>query len=325
MELKPSEELFSLLNKGVARELQVSVQYILQYTKVEKILRRIKNENILLDTTTYEELGHKIKELAIQEMKHLGDIMERIYILGGEATTKSDPPKIGDNLKEYVELDEKAEIEALDLYDKTIKEAKKCGDQTTVRLFRNIYKDEEDHLRFFEEFKQIDFQEPPGPEDIETEHVKVYTDDYFALLNKAIAAELGAIIQYTNQHEKASKLSLRMKKDPLEIIKGSNKAQVVSGLLKDFAMEEMKHLDKMAERIYKLGGECVYNPDPLPKIGENVDDFLRFGKEGEDYAIVLYRQIVKKANELGDVVTKRLFESIIEDEDRHYWEFDDYF
>ena len=117
----------------------------------------------------------------------------------------------------------------------------------------------------------------------------------------------------------------RKKETPLEAIGDVNKAKVISEMLKKFFMQEMDHLEEIAERIYKLGGECVYNPDPLPEIGETVDDFLRLDKKAEDYAIVLYRQIVKKANEIGDTVTKRLFEKILEDEDEHYWEFDDYF
>ncbi len=325
MSVQPSAELFKLLNASVARELQVVVQYILQYTRMEKILKRIRLENILLETTTYEQLGHQIKKFAIEEMKHAGEIMERIYRLGGEATTKADKPDIGTNLKEYMVNNEKAESEALALYDKVIREARSCGDQTTVQMFRKIYKDEEEHLRFFEAYKSLDFSEPDGPADIETKHTKVYTSEYFDLLNKAVAAEISAIVQYTNQHEKAKKLALRVKKEPLEVLKNSNKAQVISDLLKKTFMEEMKHLDLISERIYKLGGECVFNPDPLPEIGDTVDDFLRFGKKGEDYALVLYRTIVKKASEIGDTVTKQLFESVLADEDRHYWEFDDYF
>ena len=40
-----NKELLELLNQAVARELQVSVQYMLQHTKMEKILRKIKAEN----------------------------------------------------------------------------------------------------------------------------------------------------------------------------------------------------------------------------------------------------------------------------------------
>ncbi|MBN2154270.1 MAG: hypothetical protein JW839_22640 [Candidatus Lokiarchaeota archaeon] len=322
---KPSAELVALLNEAVSRELQVSVQYILQYTKMEKILRKVRAENILLGKTTYEELGKKLKSMAIEEMKHAATIMERLYYLGADATSKADKVTIGSTLKDFMELGYKAEEEALALYMKIIKLAESEGDMETGQIFRKIYTDEEKHLFAFEENLNIDIKEGEGPADIESKHTKGYTPEYFALLNKAVAAEIGAIVQYTNQHEKASKLALRNRESPLEVVADANKAQVVSDMLKKFAMQEMSHLDKIAERIHLLGGDTVTVPEPLPKIGETVDDFLRNGKEGEDFAIVLYRQIVKKASEIGDTVTRRLFQGIIGEEDGHYWSFDDYF
>jgi hypothetical protein len=51
---------------------------------------------------------------------------------------------------------------------------------------------------------------------------------YFALLNRAVAAEISAILQYTNQHEKASFLALLEKISALEVVTEANKANVVS-------------------------------------------------------------------------------------------------
>ncbi|NMC06105.1 MAG: hypothetical protein GYA24_12890 [Candidatus Lokiarchaeota archaeon] len=322
---KPSAELVALLNAGVARELQVSAQYILQHTKMEKLLRKVRAENILLETTTYEALGKLLKTMAIEEMKHAGTIMERLYYLGAEATTKAAPVKIGKNLKEFMSHGFEAEAEALELYMKTIKLAEGEGDMETGEIFRKIYSDELKHYHSFEERLKLDISEPEGPKDIESKHTSVYTSEYFSLLNKAVAAEIGAIVQYTNQHEKASKIALRSLETPMEVIGEKNKAAVVSEMLKKFARQEMSHLDKIAERIHLLGGDVVTTPDPLPKIGETVDDFLRNGKEGEDYAIVLYRQIIAKAIEIGDITTRKVFEGITDEEDGHYWAFDDYF
>ncbi|MHA1712622.1 MAG: ferritin-like domain-containing protein [Candidatus Ranarchaeia archaeon] len=81
---KTTGELFDLLNKAVSRELQVSIQYMLQHTKMEKMLRKVRAENILLDKTAYDAIGSMLKEFAIQEMKHASQIMERIYYLGGD-------------------------------------------------------------------------------------------------------------------------------------------------------------------------------------------------------------------------------------------------
>ena len=88
MSVKITADYIDLLNKAVSRELQVSIQYMLQHAKMEKLIQKVVPENILLDKTTYEKVGAFLKEISIQEMKHAADIMERIYYLGGEATTK---------------------------------------------------------------------------------------------------------------------------------------------------------------------------------------------------------------------------------------------
>jgi bacterioferritin (cytochrome b1) len=75
MAIKPTSEYFELLNKAVSREIQVSIQYMLQHAKMEKLIRKIIPENILLDKTTYEAVGKFLREIAIQEMKHAAAIM----------------------------------------------------------------------------------------------------------------------------------------------------------------------------------------------------------------------------------------------------------
>jgi bacterioferritin len=89
-------------------------------------------------------------------------------------------------------------------------------------------------------------------------------------------------------------------------------------------MAEMEHLEKITERIYLLEGECVVVPDPSPQVGETVDDFLKLDHEAENYAIVLYRQIVAEALKRGDTTTRRVFEDIVMQEEAHYWTFDDF-
>src|SRR5674476_974270 len=79
MAVKISPDYIDLLNKAVEREIQVSLQYILQHAKMEKLVRRTLPENILLDKTTYDAVGKILREIAIQEMKHAASIIERIY------------------------------------------------------------------------------------------------------------------------------------------------------------------------------------------------------------------------------------------------------
>ena len=323
MAVKTTPEYVDLLNEAVARELQVSIQYMLQHTKLEKLLRKVIPENILLDKTTYEAVGKFLKEISIQEMKHAAAIMERIYYLGGQATTKAKKPIIGDSLSEFAKLGVEAEEEALTLYRRLIDESRKAGDYETHELFEKIYGEEEGHLFKFQEYVKIR-DEPEGDTGETSEWRKIFNDDYFTLLNKAVASEISAIVQYTNQHEKAALLSLRMKETPLEVITEKNKTKAISDLLKGVFMQEMGHLEKISERIYLLEGEATVIPDPLPKVGDTADDFLRLDHKAENDAIVLYRKIIEEALKRGDTLTRRMFEDIVLQEEEHYWKFDDF-
>jgi len=324
MAVKATSDYFELLNKAVSREIQVSIQYMLQHGKMEKLMRKVIPENILLDKTTYEAVGKFLREFAIMEMKHAASVMERIYYLGGSATTKSSKPNIGNSLSEFAKYGLKAEEEALVLYRNIIDAARKVEDWETRELFEKIYSDEEKHLFKFQEYVNIQ-DEPEGSEQAPlSEWRRIFTSDYFDLLNKAVAAEISAIIQYTNQHEKASLLALREKNTALEVVTEKNKAKVVSELLIPIFKAEMEHLEKISDRIYLLEGEATTEPDPLPQIGETVDDFLKLDHEAENYALVLYRKIIDEAMKRGDSKTRRMFEDIIGQEEDHYWTFDDF-
>jgi len=324
MVVKISPDYIDLLNKGVEREIQVSLQYILQHAKMEKLVRRTIPENILLDKTTYDAVGKFLREISIQEMKHAASIMERIYYLGGQATTKAGKVTVGGSISEFAKLGAKAEEEALMLYRQIIETAAKMGDWETRELFEKIFGEEEGHLFKFQEYTKFeDEKETPSPVPL-PEWRKIYTDEYFTLLNKAVSAEITGIVQYTNQHEKAAFLELRMKNTALEAITGTNKADVVSKILKDVFMQEMDHLEKISERIYLLDGEAIAKPDPLPVVGETPQDFLRLDHALESSAISLYRQIIAEALKRGDTTTRRMFEDIIVQEENHFWTFDDF-
>lgn len=126
-----SKELQDMLNKGIAREIQVSIQYMWQHV----LWKGVKGFAV----------KDELKEIAITEMKHAEAIAERLATLGGVPTTKPDPIFVGETLKEMLELDKKAEEGAITLYRQTIEMAQKEGDTTTVRLFRQILSDEEEH------------------------------------------------------------------------------------------------------------------------------------------------------------------------------------
>ncbi len=130
-----SKELLELLNEAVARELQVSIQYMWQH--------------VLWKGVEGYAVKDAFKEIAIQEMKHAEDIAERLAYLGGTPTTKPAPIFVGNNLKEMLEQDKKDEESAIELYKKIIRKAQDEDDFTTARLFRKILMDEEEHHDVF--------------------------------------------------------------------------------------------------------------------------------------------------------------------------------
>ncbi|HUX99164.1 MAG TPA: ferritin-like domain-containing protein [Candidatus Deferrimicrobium sp.] len=147
--------------------------------------------------------------------------------------------------------------------------------------------------------------------------------EYFDMLNKAIMMEIQAVIQYMTQHSKTELLKMRKKTEPLQIILGKNKNDVLGGLLKDTAIAEMKHVEKIAERIFLLGGEATAKAFP-PKIGDSFEEFLQNDLAAEAEAMEFYRTIIKEANERGDITTKEMIEEIYMQEEDHYWAFDEF-
>jgi bacterioferritin len=139
MAVKTTPEYFDLLNQAIEREIQVSIQYLLQHAKMEKLIMKKIPENILLDKTTYDAVGKFLREFGIVEMKHAAALMERIYYLGGEATTKAKKPVIGDSLSQFAKLGVGAEEEALILYRKIIDESRRMGITRRTTSSRDIW------------------------------------------------------------------------------------------------------------------------------------------------------------------------------------------
>ncbi|MEW6569743.1 MAG: ferritin-like domain-containing protein [Nitrospirota bacterium] len=132
-----SKELLDKLNEAIANEVLVSVQYMWHHVTVRGI--------------NAESVGGVFKDISITEMKHAEAIAERLDYLGGVPTTM--PLKkavcIGGNIKEKLEVDKRAEEEAIELYREIIRMAEKEGDFTTKRLFEEILSQEEDHHNTF--------------------------------------------------------------------------------------------------------------------------------------------------------------------------------
>jgi bacterioferritin len=90
-------------------------------------------------------LKDEFKKIGIAEMKHAEEIAERLVYLGGVPTTKPEPIRVGNTLKEMIQIDKKDEEGAIAMYRKIILLARKEGDEVTEKLFKEILADEEEH------------------------------------------------------------------------------------------------------------------------------------------------------------------------------------
>ena len=128
---KVSRALLDKLNDAIAREIQVSIQYMWQHVQWGGVKGFATRD--------------AFQSIAVVEMKHAEAIAERLFYLGGKPTTKPTPIFVGETLQEMVEQDIKDEANAVKLYKEIVEMARKEGDETTNRLFREILQQEEDH------------------------------------------------------------------------------------------------------------------------------------------------------------------------------------
>ncbi len=128
---KASAELLELLNKAIARELQVSIQYVWQH--------------VLWSGVEGFAVKDEFRSIGVTEMKHAEAIAERLAYLGGTPTTKPEPIFVGTTLHEMIVRDVADEEGAIELYRRIVTKAGDDGDVVTQELFKGILTDEEDH------------------------------------------------------------------------------------------------------------------------------------------------------------------------------------
>jgi bacterioferritin len=117
-----SKKLLEMLNDAIAREMQVSIQYMWQHVQWSGVKAFAVQE--------------ELKKVAITEMKHAEAIAERLFYLGGTPTTKPTEIFVGKTLKEMIERDIKDEENAINLYKEIIAQARKEKDETTAFTIR---------------------------------------------------------------------------------------------------------------------------------------------------------------------------------------------
>lgn len=83
------------------------------------------------------------------------------------------------------------------------------------------------------------------------------------------------------------------------------------------SIDEMKHADKLAERILFLDGLPNFQLLGRLKIGETVEEILKADLELEHEALPLLRDAIAHCETVRDFVSRDLFAHILESEEEH--------
>ena len=126
------------------------------------------------------------------------------------------------------------------------------------------------------------------------------------LLNKAVAEELSATHQYMYFHFHCDDQGY----------------DLLAGLFKRTAIEEMGHVEALAERILFLKGEVemVLAMD-VEKI-HDVRAMLEMGRKMEADSVKSYNVWANECAANADSASKRVFETLVDDEERHFDQYD---
>ncbi|MFI7450760.1 bacterioferritin [Nonomuraea sp. NPDC049714] len=121
------------------------------------------------------------------------------------------------------------------------------------------------------------------------------------LLNEQLTAELTAINQYF--------LHAKMQQNW-----GYTK---LADYTRDESIDEMRHAERLTDRILFLEGLPNYQRLGTLHIGQTVREQLRADLEVELSVVQRLRPGIELMREKGDVTSARIFEEILEDEEKH--------
>lgn len=126
------------------------------------------------------------------------------------------------------------------------------------------------------------------------------------LLNKAVADELSAVQQYMYFHFHCDDQGY----------------DLLAGLFRRTAIEEMLHVERLAERILFLKGEVVMKIKDEVQSITDVKEMLKKAASMEEESAKEYNIWANECAANADSVSKKLFEELVIDEERHYDQYD---
>ena len=125
-------------------------------------------------------------------------------------------------------------------------------------------------------------------------------------LNKAVAEELSGVNQYMYFHFHCSDQGY----------------DLLANLFRKTAIEEMIHVERLAERILFLKGDVEMQPSTKTEKIRDVADMLKHGMAMEEQSAKSYNKMAMQCASNSDSASRKLLEELVMDEERHFGLFD---
>jgi bacterioferritin len=126
------------------------------------------------------------------------------------------------------------------------------------------------------------------------------------LLNRAVGDELYAVHQYMYFHFHCDDQGF----------------DLLAGLFKRTAIEEMLHAERIAERILFLKGDVEMSVAGEVEKIQDVKEMLIMARGMEEKSIADYNRWANECAANADSASKKLFEDLVADEERHFDQYD---
>ncbi len=126
-------------------------------------------------------------------------------------------------------------------------------------------------------------------------------DKVIELLNEALKNELTATNQYWLHYRMLDNMG----------------AKKLASFERAESIDEMKHADRLAERILFLEGLPNFQMLGRLRVGENVEEILRADLDLEREAVTQLKGAIAHAESVHDYVSRDLFSDILENEEAH--------
>lgn len=126
------------------------------------------------------------------------------------------------------------------------------------------------------------------------------------LLNRGVADEMSAVHQYMYFHFHCDDRGY----------------DLLASLFLKTAMEEMVHTERLAERILFLRSEVEMTASKKVEKIHDVEEMLELAHQMEEGGVRDYNEWANLCAANADSASKKLFEDLVMDEERHYDQFD---